>query len=167
MSADTEHEAIKPFQPPDANTMVWRYMDLPKLIDLLETKSLHFSRADTLGDRFEGSWTHGNAAYRDKIYQYIAAETGEDWSFASGQEHLGNLTKHLRRMTYINCWHAGETESAAMWKLYGTTAGSVAIQTTYKKLTIALPSNPYMGMVQYIYAPCTGNTLTVSGYEKK
>ena len=48
MFANTEHEVIELFQPPDANIRVWRYMDLPKLIDLLEAKSLHFSRADTL-----------------------------------------------------------------------------------------------------------------------
>jgi len=30
------------------------------------------------------------------------------------------------------------------------TAGSVAIQTTYQKLTIALPTKPYIGMVRYI-----------------
>lgn len=118
-------------------------MDLPKLIDLLETKSLHFSRADTLDDLFEGSWTQGDAAYRDQIYQSIAAEKGENWSHLSGRQYLGNLTEHVRRTTYISCWHAGETESAAMWRLYGPTAGSVAIQTTYEKLAFALPNaNP-------------------------
>ena len=150
MPANTEHEAIRPFQPHDTNVKVWRYMDLPKLIDLLETKRLHFSRADALGDLFEGSWTQGDAAYRDQIYQSIAAEKGEDWPHQSGRQYLGGLTQHLRETVYINCWHAGETESAAMWRLYGTTAGSVAIQTTYEKLATALPNEPYIGMVRYI-----------------
>ena len=150
MPANAEHEAIKPFQPPNANVKVWRYMDLPKLIDLLETRSLHFSRADTLGDPFEGSWTQGDAEYRDQIYQSLAAETGKSWPHGSGGQYLGGLTQHLRRVTYINCWHAGETESAAMWRLYGTAAGSVAIQTTYKKLAVALPDKLYIGMVRYI-----------------
>ena len=161
MPANTEHEAIKPFQPHDTNVKVWRYMDLPKLIDLLETKCLHFSRADTLGDVFEGSWTQGDAAYRDQIYQSIAAEEGENWPHMSGRQYLGGLTQHLRRMTYMSCWHAGETESAAMWSLYGPTAGSVAIQSTYEKLATALPNESYIGMVRYIsYGP--GNWINQS-----
>ena len=50
MTANTEHEVVVAFQPPDRDIRIWRYMNLPQLIDFLETKSLHFARADTLGD---------------------------------------------------------------------------------------------------------------------
>ena len=38
------------FQAPDGNMQLWRYIDLPALIDFLETGSLHFSRAAALGE---------------------------------------------------------------------------------------------------------------------
>ena len=53
-----------------------------------------------------------------------------------------------RETTYINCWHGGEVESAAMWKLYGTAAGSVVIQSSYEKLVNAIPNDVYMGDVR-------------------
>ncbi len=52
---------------------IWRYMDLTKLVAFLETGSLHFARADTLGDPYEGSWTRLNkAAEKQRFLQLIA-----------------------------------------------------------------------------------------------
>ena len=152
MAANTEHEALQPLQPSDWNIKVWRYMDLPKLIDFLETASIHFSRADTLGDPYEGSWTRLDVAAREELHQSIAAEHGVSKSLALERyrDHSKAVTQQLREMTYISCWHAAETESAAMWRLYGTADGSVAIQSTYGKLAGALPSEAYLGMVRYM-----------------
>ncbi len=50
MGAAVELHRLEPPSSPNANLKVWLYMDLPKPIDLLETKSLHFSRADTRAD---------------------------------------------------------------------------------------------------------------------
>ena len=53
---------------------VWRYIDLPELIDFLETASLEFSRAATVGDPYEGSWTRLDVVDREEQFQSIAAE---------------------------------------------------------------------------------------------
>jgi hypothetical protein len=50
----------------------------------------------------------------------------------------------------VNCWHANEHESAAMWKLYGHTDESVAVETEYGILADVLPTNVYLGLVNYI-----------------
>lgn len=75
-AANTEHDAMKPLQPLDWNMKVWRYIDLPKLINLLETGNPHFSRADTLGHPYEGSWARPDVATREEQFQSIAAELG-------------------------------------------------------------------------------------------
>jgi hypothetical protein len=49
-------------EPPN-DAKVWRYMDLPKFIDLLNTKQLHFTRAALFDDRFEGSYPQRNAVH--------------------------------------------------------------------------------------------------------
>ena len=67
---------MKPLQPLDWNMKVGRYIDLPKLINFLETGSLHFSQADTLGDPYEGSWARPDVAAREQQFQWIAAELG-------------------------------------------------------------------------------------------
>ena len=56
MPADTKHEVVAPCQPRDTNIKVWRHMDVTKLVALMETRSLHFARADTLEDPFEGTF---------------------------------------------------------------------------------------------------------------
>ena len=141
MAASTEHEVVVAFQPPDRDIMIWRYMNLPQLIAFLETKSLHFARADTLGDPYEGSWPRFDMAVRE---QQFMKNFGGDQS-----KTLKIMTTYLRETIYISCWHVGEAESAAMWQIYGTMAGTVAIQSTYQKLVNALPDDTFMGMVQY------------------
>ena len=41
--------------PEDQGISIWRYMDLVKLISMLQEKPLYFCRADRLGDRFQCS----------------------------------------------------------------------------------------------------------------
>ena len=41
--------------PEDLSSKIWRYVDLPKFLSLLEGASLYLARADRLGDPFEGS----------------------------------------------------------------------------------------------------------------
>ena len=147
MTANMDHEVVKSFQPPDRNMKIWRYMDLTKLIDLLETGSLYFARADTLDDPYEGSLTRCNVKIREQQIQALAAT--HTINVKQWRESLKLMTSWGRKTVYINCWHGGETESAAMWKLYGTAAGSMVIQSTYKKLVAAFSDDVFVGMVQY------------------
>ena len=154
MTAETDHPVVAPFQPPDRDIKIWRYMNLPQLINFLETESLHFARADTLGDPYEGSWTRLNKAVEKRQFQQWIADLERTNPDAKGKntpeqlQQMAENTTHLgRESIYINCWHVGETESAAMWKLYGTAAGSIVIQSTYKKLADAFPDDAYMGDV--------------------
>ena len=126
-------------------------MDLTKLVAFLETGSLHFARADTLSDPYEGSLSRFNsAAEEQRLIAYMEMVNTEAAEHINALPQSRKSMAHLiRESTYINCWHSGETESAAMWKLYGTTADSIVIQSTYKKLMDALPDNFFMGMVQY------------------
>ena len=149
MTAHTEHEVVERFQPPDGNMKIWRYVDLPKLIDFLETGSLHFARADTLGDPYEGSWTLLNLAARGQQIREMIADAEMKYTPEKLQQEFERLTHH-HRQTHVHkllAWR--RNESAAMWKLYGTAAGSIAIQSTYKKLVDVLPDDAFMGMVQY------------------
>jgi hypothetical protein len=48
----------------------------------------------------------------------------------------------------LNCWHACEYESTAMWRIYGE--NGFAIQSNYGKLKDSLPKEIYIGKVNYI-----------------
>lgn len=165
MPATIDHPAF--CQPPDTSARLWRYMDLARLVALLDTRSLYFARTDQLADPFEGSLS------RSEFEELKAtAERGEkDYSIPTEWRgrYLDILLANARRQrksTYVNCWHLNDGESEAMWRLYATSGFGVAVQTTYAGLSLALPSDVepppqtyhsglttrpsvYLGVVQY------------------
>ena len=121
-------------------------MDFTKFVSALIQSGLYFSRADLLGDPFEGSSTLKNLEWFRLIAdQFTDAFSGrpavEEWT-------AGHLM--FQKCTYVNCWHMNDYESAAMWRLYAKTEEAIAIQTTFEKLWNVLPSNCHVGLVRYI-----------------
>ena len=114
---------------------LWRYFNLPKLLDLLQTQALYFSRVDKLNDPFEG--------YPTRKESSVAANTLLD-PILDVQSHL------IRKCTYVSCWSQYDVENAAMWTTYGTADGGVLIQTTFSQLASLLPSSVYLGKVRYV-----------------
>src|SRR5260370_23091489 len=51
--------------PSDQAVKIWRYMDLAKFVGLVDRDTLFFSRADLLGDPFEGSVTQAELLARE------------------------------------------------------------------------------------------------------
>lgn len=135
---------IPGFEPPeDRNCTIWRYMNFTKFVDMLEHGGLFFTRADKLGDPFEGSW--------DKPFvlseSTIPAITVEGMTFPSysGQAAFRMITK----TGVVSCWHMNPYESDAMWARYGGTREAVVIKSTYQSLRASLPSAFRLGIVQY------------------
>jgi hypothetical protein len=120
------------FDPPPPQAKLWRYIDFTKYVWLLDAHALFFSRADLLGDPFEGSLSRLNVELRPQIY---AGRILDDQL-----ELLAEFRRKLLRTTFVNCWHMSDYESAAMWKLYLRDHG-VAIQTTFEALVASLTSD--------------------------
>ncbi len=133
------------FQPPlDVNVPIWRYVDFTKFVDLLERKTLFFSRSDLLGDPFEGSKPKVNVDERTRRFEGMRRICGISENDAA---------RGLLRKVAVNCWHMNRHESAAMWKLYLKSDEGIAIRSTVGRLKAALePSNDeiYVGVVRYI-----------------
>ena len=142
------------------NIKVWRYMDLPKFMALLDQKLLFFSRADLFLDPLEGSFTKPSIEYREKVWRE-SMRSIPDESFQRFLEFHKHINEEQRTNFYINCWHMNDQESVAMWELYGTKNQSIAIQSKYCTLRECLPSNQNeagaplenhvdIGLVQYL-----------------
>lgn len=120
-------------------------MDFTKFVSMLSSSSLYFSRADRLGDRFEGSMPKGNISHRPEIYSTIPE---------AQREYVITETVRFRQRlilnTYINCWHMNMHESAAMWRLYSSSNASVALLSKYSRLVDVLDKETYVGVVRYI-----------------
>jgi len=135
--------------PENPDVSLWRYMDLAKLLSLLDREALFFARADKLGDPFEGSTTHAAAAAEEAVLR----STGmSDESLATLRRGLSASFQAFPKWTYINCWHMNDGESAAMWSQYLRTGEGVAVQSTFRRLTESIGQDEpvYVGMVQYV-----------------
>jgi hypothetical protein len=134
---------------PDDGVVLWRYLDIVKFVDLLQTSTLHFSRADLVGDDFEGSYTQGNKTWYKKYFRDLyGKDAGDEWI-----DNVAAFNRGLPKWIYLNCWHMNSDESAAMWQQYGPVAGSIAIRSTVGSLKKALAkaSEPiHIGAVTYI-----------------
>jgi hypothetical protein len=125
---------------------IWRYMDLSKLISILDKKALYFPRADNLGDPFEGSFPKINIQKRQHAF---STHDGP------GLITLSDYYKKFIKCTVINCWHINDDESDAMWKIYIKGGEGIAIQSTVGRLKASLLSYPEhssisVGMVAYV-----------------
>jgi hypothetical protein len=114
--------------PKNESAKIWRYMDFTKFVSLLDKSALFFSRADRLGDPFEGSFSKANIEQRPAVY----GKSGK-----APKELLEGLSKVFQifpRFTLINSWHLSDYESDALWKLYLKSNEGIAIQSTFQKL---------------------------------
>src|SRR5258708_6357986 len=155
IGADVANQSSGEIPPED--TVIWRYVSLPKFLSLVASQALFFARADRLGDPFEGTFPTQNL---DPTYESVAEVVGPYIANAAGekerltQKFLDGV-RSLRPKTLINCWYSSPHESAAMWGLYAGEEGGVCIQSTVGSLKRSLHHHGavpevFIGAVRYI-----------------
>jgi len=129
----------------DDSAKIWRYMSFSKFVSLLDSRALHFARIETFDDPFEGTLPRAS----DELLIVNGKKLPDD--------EIGKIRSGLHRFTRsnvcVNCWHANEHESAAMWQLYSLSGEGIAIQSSMKSLKEALKvaAQPiFIGDVKYI-----------------
>lgn len=151
------HESF--VSPADPVAKVWRYLDFTKLVSLLESRALYFAQVERLadsrdqrGDPFEGSYPRSNIATRPQdLYPFAPEHQSEHMVRLMGE--WTDVVRVMRRMTFVNCWHLSEHESAAMWRLYLSSGEGIAIQSTFARLTASFcnaPEEVNVGLVKYL-----------------
>lgn len=142
---------------PDPDTVIWRYVDLARLIDLLETGNLHFAQAASMFDPWEGALTPEmeaadvedlNEMIRDTQEKFEAMNPSAGFQLIDPAADIAadyrSRWVEARQWTYLSCWAMAPEESAAMWDLYGGQGGGVAIQSTFARLEASLPTRGAM-----------------------
>ena len=124
----------------DLDTIVWKYLDLSKFLDLLMSKKLFMSRSDKFEDQYEGTFS-------EPTYEEIKRLSIDNPDFLK-------YYKTHREKVAISSWHINEYESFAMWQIFTQNSEGLAIQSTIGRLQNALkPENnykQYIGEVNYI-----------------
>jgi hypothetical protein len=129
---------IKLNENPD--TIIWKYLDLSKFVDLLLYKKLFMSRSDKFEDQYEGTFS-------EPTYEEIKKLAVDNPNFL-------DYYKTHREKVVISSWHINEYESFAMWQIFTQKNEGLAIQSTLGKLQKALDVDvefeQYIGEVNYI-----------------
>jgi hypothetical protein len=120
--------------PDDPDTIVWKYLDLSKFLDLLLSQKLFMSRSDKFEDQYEGTFS-------EPTYEEIK-------KLAVNNPDFLNYYKTHREKVAISSWHINEYESFAMWQIFTQNSEGLAIQSTIGRLQKAL--EPEKNLMQYI-----------------
>jgi hypothetical protein len=134
------HNNLNITLPEDTDTVVWKYLDLSKFLDLLLSKKLFMSRSDKFEDQYEGTFS-------EPTYEEIKKLAADNPEFL-------NYYKTHREKVAISSWHINEYESFAMWQIFTKNNEGLAIQSTIGRLQKAVkPENnfdQFIGEVNYI-----------------
>jgi hypothetical protein len=129
---------------PDDESVIWRYMDFPKLQSTLQRGSFFFSRADRQTDQLEGEYPAGMLAELEHLWGVVVSDDGNSYTFS--QWH----TKKEIPSRLLSCWSVRSTESRKMWSSYTTTKDSVAIHSTIQRLKLCFETARDEGPVVWI-----------------
>ena len=100
-----------------------RYLDLPKLLDLLHSQTVYFRRADGFKDPLEGALfpslrkSIDNAAYQ-----------------RNSRINADEFYRRARQGNYVSCWTIGAKDNMALWQLFSGENNGVVITTTVERL---------------------------------
>jgi hypothetical protein len=126
--------------PEDNETIVWKYLDLSKFLDMLLSQQLFMSRSDKFEDQYEGTFSEPTFEEIKKI--------------AANKPEFLDYYKSHREKVVISSWHINEYESFAMWQIFTKNNEGLAIQSTIGRLKAALQPETrveqYIGNVNYI-----------------
>ena len=138
-----------PYRDVAPNQALLRYMDFWKFEDLFRTQTLYFCRADKFLDPLEGTLSvegvHGTSASdvafndRVKIAPRCYAEIAAYRDIA-------------KAVTFVNCWHINNKDTAEMWDAYTTSTDSVLVISSGERIKAAVPQSVAMSAVKYVDA---------------
>jgi len=123
---------------PDAGeaTPLWRYVTYPIWLELLRTRSLHFTRVDRLepDDPYEGRFL-----------------LPREWAEIASRSRAGEANP-ARSQFAVSCWCAAQGERMSLWERYAAPFG-VAMETTLGRLRRALsPRRVAVRVAPVVYA---------------
>jgi hypothetical protein len=130
-------------QPAD-DARLWRYMTPTTFLSMVLGRSLFFSSLSRFEDPFEGVPPR---AVIEAMRQRRDGRLPED---SHRLDAWKNMIQLCRATVFASCWHVGDEESEAMWKLYGRFEDGLAIVTTLGSIKRAFENEDVTGaLVDY------------------
>lgn len=130
-------------QPAD-DARLWRYMAPTTFLSMLLGRSLFFATLASFEDPFEGVPPPAVLEAARKLRHPESADA------ARRLAAWKTMIERCRATVCASCWHLGEEESEAMWKLYGRFDDGLAIVSTLKSIRATFRDHDVSGgLVDY------------------
>jgi hypothetical protein len=139
-------------EPANQDGVIWRFMNMTKFADLMNTSELYFCRADLFEDKSEG-------LPPDNYFPFPNLHPLDVLDRRKIDDSIGCLAQ-FREAFYVNCWHLFRRETWGMWEKYGE--DGVAVCSRYgllKSVLDAMNDRAYIGLVRYGSRHMTGWNL--------
>src|SRR6266851_4201967 len=140
-------------EPENRDAEIWRFVNMKKFRDFMDTQELYFCRADL----FPQDETEGLPPENYKPFPHLNPLDLNDRRQID--DSIGNVAQ-FREAFYINCWHLFREETCKMWEQYGQ--DGVAICSHYRLLKAeldAMQDRAFIGLVRYGSAHMEGWNL--------
>jgi hypothetical protein len=149
-------------EPESDDKVIWRYLSYPKLLNLLNSEELRFTRADRFTDPLEGylprktmlRWLE--KAQQKNHDRAKAWNWGDDIDLVEGlmDKNPVEVIQHQRKLGFVSCWNADHREKEELWKDYTPGGKGVVIKSTVGRLKEAIQNikleNLSIGEVRYL-----------------
>jgi hypothetical protein len=134
---------------PHADSILYRYVTIDKLIDFLLEARVSLVRLNLFEDKLEGvNLEHLKLNYQsDKIAEQMK-ENNNTLNYISVNVNPTNRNSFRRKResfqdaNFASCWYVNNHESVAMWQLYSK-PDSVAIRIPFKNLVRELSNSNF------------------------
>ena len=149
-------------EPESDNKVIWRYLSYPKLLNLLSTEELRFTRADDFTDPLEGYLPRKTMLKWMEEAQQNNQETARAWDWGDEidlvegliEKNPAEVIKHQKKLGFVSCWNADQREKEDLWKGYTPGGKGVVIKSTVGRLKEAIQNirldNLSIGEVRYL-----------------
>lgn len=151
------------FDTPDWDSTIWRYISIPQLMSILHKEALFFTRADKFSDPFEGTYPVQNIQSMNtgepQIPQKGVLEPQRKYDTENPELHVNfsndsSRIEFFKRISFINSWHRGDTETAGMWRSNLEANSGVVIKSSTDSLRdsfhVFKDNDVFIGNVDYI-----------------
>src|SRR5690606_2862821 len=126
-------------------TVIWKYLDLFKYMDLIKNKSLFMLQVSLFQDLYEVKGLD-----RDSIIKILIEETKQAPE-PKIVDCILNINENLRKNSFINCWHINNYQSSVMWEAYSNSNGGLAIRSTVGNLKKSITDEKDIFISKVIY----------------
>lgn len=134
----TDHPEIPPA--PADDTVIWQYLSVAELLDLLDSSAIHLTRADSLATTSIDVESQVMLGLRSGIPAEMVRR-----SFG--------LMSSVQTAIFTSCWYSSGSAFHSKWEGCGGGKAQIAIRSTVKGLQAAVsraPQRLYISAVQYI-----------------